>query len=194
MANSRRDVLDAARALLNRTSLGDLSMRRLATELGVSPNALYWHFPNKQTMLAALGDDILAAITEPGADVAWDTRLAELAESLRATLLSVTDSAELVSSSWASGLSSMTVAHQLHSVAAEGGLSDEDSRAVTTAVCQLAIGLTIEEQTRIQMERLGVAEPSGRDFAGEFDAALRVVIDGARLRGRAHSVERRHSA
>lgn len=194
MANSRRDVLDAARALLHRTSLGDLSMRRLATELGVSPNALYWHFPNKQTLLAALGDDILADIAVPGVDITWDARLAELAESLRATLLSVTDSAELVSSSWASGLSSMTVAHQLQTAATQGGLSEADSRAVTTAVCQLAIGLTIEEQTRIQMERLGVTEASGRDFDGEFDAALRVVIDGARLRATADTVERRHSA
>ncbi|MFW0791634.1 TetR family transcriptional regulator [Gordonia sp. CPCC 205333] len=182
MANSRRDVLDAARALLNRTSLGDLSMRRLATELGVRPNALYWHFPNKQTLLAALGDDILSSIAAPDASSAWDEQLTELAAALRETLLSVTDSAELVSSSWASGLSAMAVADQLRTVASSGGLTDADAHAVTTAICQLAIGLTIEEQTRIQMERLGVAEPSGRAFSGEFDAALRVVVDGARHR------------
>ncbi|NMO04212.1 TetR family transcriptional regulator [Gordonia sp. TBRC 11910] len=182
MANTRRDVLDAARALLNRTSLGDLSMRRLATDLGVRPNALYWHFPNKQTLLAALGDDILAVIGTPDSSLTWDDQLTSLATSLREALLSVTDSAELVSSSWASGLSQMTVADQIRGVALIGGLDADDAQAVTTAVCQLTIGLTIEEQTRIQMERLGVAEPSGRDFAGEFDAALRVVVDGARHR------------
>ncbi|GAB18810.1 putative TetR family transcriptional regulator [Gordonia effusa NBRC 100432] len=182
MANSRRDVLDAARALLQRTSLGDLSMRRLATELGVRPNALYWHFPNKQTLLAALGDDILASIAAPDTSSAWDERLTELAVALRNRLLSVTDSAELVSSSWASGLSEMAIADVVWAAASSGGLSDADAHAVTTAICQLTIGLTIEEQTRIQMERLGVAEPSGRDFTGEFDAALRVVVDGARHR------------
>lgn len=194
MANSRRDVLDAARALLNRTSLGDLSMRRLATELGVRPNALYWHFPNKQSLLAALGDDILSAITTPDGSSTWDDQLTALATSLRSALLSVTDSAELVSSSWASGLSEMAVAEHLRIAASAGGLDDADAQAVTTAICQLTIGLTIEEQTRIQMERLGVAEPSGRDFTGEFDAALRVVVDGARHRASSMVEARRQSA
>ena len=54
MSNSRADVLRAARDILIDHSLADLSMRRLATEVGVRPNALYWHFPNKQTLLAAL--------------------------------------------------------------------------------------------------------------------------------------------
>ncbi|MDY6810321.1 MAG: TetR family transcriptional regulator [Actinomycetota bacterium] len=182
MSNSRADVLRAARDILAEHSLADLSMRRLAADLGVRPNALYWHFPNKQTLLAALSDDILDQIPPAPTAVGWDERLALLATGLRAALLDVPDSAEIVSSSWASGLSARTIATQLASVAREGGLTDRDAQAVATAVCQLTIGLTIEEQTRSQMERLQVTGPSGRDFTAEFVDGLNVILDGARLR------------
>lgn len=184
VSNSRTDVLRAARDILREHSLADLSMRRLATELGVRPNALYWHFPNKQTLLAALADDILGAVTIPATDLAWDERLRLLATGMRAALLEVPDSAEVVSSSWASGLSTKAIAADIVAAGHAGGLSLRDAEAVSVAICQLVIGLTIEEQTRAQMERLGVIEPSGRDFTGEFVDGLTIILDGARTRAR----------
>ncbi|SIS20298.1 TetR family transcriptional regulator [Williamsia sterculiae] len=182
MPNSRDDVLDAARAILDRYSLADLSMRRLAGELGVRPNALYWHFPNKQSLLAALADRILDDVVSPPATDPWDTQVIALVSEMRRVLLAVTDSAELVSASWASGLSAMTVAGEITTAVSRGGLGVRDARAVTTAACQLVIGLTFEQQTRAQMERLGVSGPSGRDFDEEFADGLAVVVDGARER------------
>ncbi|GAA1482941.1 TetR family transcriptional regulator BioQ [Gordonia sinesedis] len=177
-------MLSAARDILTDHSLADLTMRRLASEIGVRPNALYWHFPNKQTLLAALADDILADVAAPdgSTDTPWDRRLADLATGMRAALLGVPDSAEVVSSSWASGLSAKSVADDVTAIARTGGLSERDAAAVATAVCQLVIGLTIEEQTRAQMERLGVTGPSGRDFGAEFTDGLDVILDGARHR------------
>ncbi|SDU40447.1 Tetracyclin repressor, C-terminal all-alpha domain [Gordonia westfalica] len=182
VSNSRTDVLRAARDILREHSLADLSMRRLATELGVRPNALYWHFPNKQTLLAALADDILGAVVIPASDLAWDERLQLLATGMRAALLDVPDSAEVVSSSWASGLSTKAITADIVAAAHAGSLSLRDAEAVSTAVCQLVIGLTIEEQTRAQMERLGVTGPSGRNFDGEFVDGLTIILDGARTR------------
>jgi len=185
VSNNRADVLRAARGILTDYSLADLSMRRLATEVGVRPNALYWHFPNKQSLLAALADDILGDIDPSNPDQPWDARLADIAIGMRTALLSVPDSAEVVSSAWASGLATRTVSDDLTDVALSGGLTPRDAHGVATAICQLIIGLTIEEQTRAQMERLGVTGPSGRDFAAEFDDALGVLLDGARHRARA---------
>ena len=182
MSNNRADVLRAARGILTEHSLADLSMRRLASEVGVRPNALYWHFPNKQSLLAALADDILGDIGPTDPDQSWDGRLGAIAVGMRAALLAVPDSAEVVSSAWASGLATRTVADDLTDVAISGGLTARDACGVATAICQLIIGLTIDEQTRAQMERLGVIGPSGRDFAAEFDDALGVLLDGARQR------------
>ncbi|MDL9937445.1 TetR family transcriptional regulator [Gordonia sp. ABSL1-1] len=182
MSNSRADVLAAAREILVEASLADLSMRRLAAELGVRPNALYWHFPNKQTLLAALADDILASVPIPGTGESWDIRLATLATGMRAALLAVPDSAEVVSSSWASGLSAKAIYADITTAARAGGLPLDDAEAVATAICQLVIGLTIEEQTRAQMERLGAIDASGRDFGREFTGGLDIILDGARAR------------
>ncbi|GAA4679247.1 TetR family transcriptional regulator [Gordonia humi] len=177
MSNTRADVLAAARAILAEHSLADLTMRRLATDLGVRPNALYWHFPNKQTMLAALADDILGALVPP-TDGPVPQRIRQVAADMRAALLQVPDSAEIVSSAWASGLSDRAAVDLIARIARDGDLDDTAAAGVATAVCQLTIGLTIEEQTRTQMERLGVTGPSGRDFAGEFAGGLDVIVAG----------------
>src|SRR5215467_7003154 len=45
---SRSAVVDRALALADREGLDALTIRRLATELGVTPMALYWHFRSKE--------------------------------------------------------------------------------------------------------------------------------------------------
>ncbi|NEM90951.1 TetR family transcriptional regulator [Galbitalea soli] len=57
--HSRDDVVTAALRILDDIGLADLSMRRLAASLGVQASALYWHFPNKQSLLASVSDRIL---------------------------------------------------------------------------------------------------------------------------------------
>lgn len=182
MGHTRADILNAARGILAEHSLAELTMRRLATEVGVAPNALYWHFSDKQTMLAALADDLLAGIGTRD-DLPWSAALTAMAQDMRAALLAVPDSAEVVSSAWASGLAGNELASRFAAIAAAGGLSSPAAGGVATALCQLTIGLSIEEQTRAQMERLGVTGPSGRDYTAEFTAALAVIIAGAEAAG-----------
>ena len=70
---TREQILAAAMALLDQRGLPDLTMRKLAAELGIRPSALYWHFPDKQTLLARLADRIVGSapqppVSGPGAD------------------------------------------------------------------------------------------------------------------------------
>ena len=60
----KRDVVDAATTLLDDYGIADLTMRRLARELQVSPGALYWHFANKQQLLGAVADRILESVDD----------------------------------------------------------------------------------------------------------------------------------
>jgi AcrR family transcriptional regulator len=57
---NKSDVLEAALKLLDELGLPDLTMRKLAASLDVQPSALYWHYPNKQTLLAEVSDTIVA--------------------------------------------------------------------------------------------------------------------------------------
>ncbi|WP_051297562.1 TetR family transcriptional regulator [Brevibacterium album] len=60
MALTVDTVADMALRILSDFGLGDLTMRRLARELGVQPSALYWHVADKQSLLVLLAERIAA--------------------------------------------------------------------------------------------------------------------------------------
>lgn len=64
---TREQILATAMELLDQRGLPDLTMRKLAAELGIRPSALYWHFPDKQTLLARLADRIVGSAPQPPA-------------------------------------------------------------------------------------------------------------------------------
>ena len=72
---SREVVADRAVALADAEGLEAVTIRRLATELGVTPMALYWHFRTKEDLLAGLGDRVLDAVELPERTGVWDVDL-----------------------------------------------------------------------------------------------------------------------
>ena len=80
-ALSREVVADRALALADAEGIEAVTIRRLATELGVTPMALYWHFRTKEDLLAGLADRVLDAVDvpEPTGDWAVDIRVALVA-------------------------------------------------------------------------------------------------------------------
>ena len=85
---TRELVLAAARRIADTEGVDRLTMRRLAAELGVLPNALYTYVPDKEALLDALIDDLLAGIEadEPAAGD-WREGLARVMDSSRRLLL-----------------------------------------------------------------------------------------------------------
>ncbi len=57
---SREQVLDTARRIVDEDGVDRLTMRRLATEIGSTPMALYHHVSNKEELLVLLLDDYAA--------------------------------------------------------------------------------------------------------------------------------------
>ena len=55
--NLRQSLLEASMRLLDKEGLEALSLRRLAEEVGVSRQAPYHHFKDKQALLAAIGEE-----------------------------------------------------------------------------------------------------------------------------------------
>jgi AcrR family transcriptional regulator len=89
-------LIDRAVELADTEGLDAVTVRRLAQEFGVTPMALYWHFSNKDELLAALGDHLLASVdvrSEAGAS--WDRRLECLVGALVAAFRSHPSIAEL---------------------------------------------------------------------------------------------------
>jgi AcrR family transcriptional regulator len=85
---SREAILEAARRLSQVGGVGVVSMRRLARELDVMPNALYTYVPNKAAILDGLLDSLLADVRRPRAAVGpWHERLIWLMSDSRRVLL-----------------------------------------------------------------------------------------------------------
>jgi len=85
---SRELVLAAARRIADAEGVDHLTMRRLAAELGVLPNALYTYVPDKEALLDALIDDLLADIeADAPATGDWRDGLVRVMDSSRRLLL-----------------------------------------------------------------------------------------------------------
>lgn len=50
-------ILRAARVLFERDGAGAVSMRRVAGAVGITPMAIYRHFPNREALLKRISDD-----------------------------------------------------------------------------------------------------------------------------------------
>src|SRR5688572_22140496 len=55
-------ILRAAQALFDREGAQGVSMRRVAAAVGVTPMAIYRHFPNREALLKRMSDDSFDAI------------------------------------------------------------------------------------------------------------------------------------
>lgn len=76
---SRERVLDAALALADADGVGALTMRRLAAELGVEAMTIYYHVPNKDGILDALVERVIAEIELPEPKTDWRGDLRSIA-------------------------------------------------------------------------------------------------------------------
>ncbi len=187
--NTREDVVTAALGILDHQGLPDLTMRHLAATLGIQPSGLYWHFPNKQALLAAVSDQIIASARAVDATGrSWQCRVQAEAATLRDALLAFKDGAEVVSSTLALGLGAEELHRRLAAAIDAGGFDKETSVLAATTMVHFIVGHAFHEQQRIQAENLGAvvhehtrgredpAEVAGR--AGAFDFGITLLIAG----------------
>ena len=183
MRNHREDVLAHAHELLSGYGLGALTMRRLGADLGVQPSAIYHHFANKQTLLAAVADEILRRGSRPRTVPAddWEGRLREVCAELRDAMLACTDGADVVATVWAFGTGVQAPAIELEDILRRAGLDDDLAVVGSRTLLHYTFGHAFEEQTAIGAISAGAVE---RDLESlpDFWTGLDVVIDGLRTR------------
>jgi TetR/AcrR family tetracycline transcriptional repressor len=207
-AYNRADVVETALSILDEFGLADLSMRRLAGVLDVQPSALYWHVPNKQTLLALVSDQIIerAATVDQSdfvTDDVLDWKALTLAESkaIRDALLAFRDGAEVVSSTLALGLGADGALARIQSGIEAGvngelfeksglGENSELARVAAESILFLILGQVWHEQQRMQADSLGVVAPAveakpaqaaARVLQGQIEAfgfGIELILDG----------------
>lgn len=185
MRHHRGDVVAHAVQLLDAHGLAALTMRRLGTELGVQPSAIYHHFDNKQSLLAAVADEILERGSTLPDQVQggghWSDRVRAVCVGLREAMLACTDGADVVATVWAFGLGARAPARELESVLRGAGASEALVQVASRTLLHYVFGHAFEEQTARQAIRLGAVDRSP-DSLPDFDLGLDLVIDGLRAR------------
>ncbi|WP_052460455.1 TetR family transcriptional regulator [Microbacterium gorillae] len=165
----RETIVTVALRLLDEWGFPDLTMRRLAGELGVQPSALYWHFENKQALLAAVAERIVSA-AKPSA-VPEDPAL--IARALRTAVLAHRDGAEVVMSTYALTFGAGEASAALRrAFAAHSPARDAD--LATAAVLQFLLGNATVLQQRLDAVRLGAvtADANAVQVASDAEFAL----------------------
>jgi TetR/AcrR family tetracycline transcriptional repressor len=93
---SQATIVERALTVMDTEGPDAVTIRRLAQEFGVTPMALYWHVANKDELLAAMGDALLADVKPPVVTGPWSTQLRAVVETLIEHLSKHPAAAELV--------------------------------------------------------------------------------------------------
>jgi TetR/AcrR family tetracycline transcriptional repressor len=124
-AVSEAKILDAALELLDQGGPAAASVRRIAAQVGVAPNAIYTYFPDKAAVLHALAERLLGGVDHDvfaDPEQHWRVRVEALALELRATLTAHPGAVGLLVGGPLDGPSSMALNERLLQLFADAGL------------------------------------------------------------------------
>jgi TetR/AcrR family tetracycline transcriptional repressor len=175
---TRAEIVTAALSILDEFGLADLSMRRIAATIGVRPGALYWHVDNKQSLLAAVAEEMLTGVTPP--DGPEPEAVAAYADSLREHLLAHRDGAEVVSAVLAMRLPIplRSPVAELATVLESTPMSGARAEAAAALVVHFVIGHTLDCQGHAQSRAFGITDGADIDFGSRFATGLAMLLAG----------------
>lgn len=84
---SREAIVSAGVAIADRDGLEPLTIRALATDMGTKPMSIYRHVANKEALLDAMVDVVIAEMEPAGDDPDWRAALLQRCESARRALV-----------------------------------------------------------------------------------------------------------
>lgn len=209
---TRETLIGTALRLLDEVGLDGLTVRRLATELGVKSPSLYWHIRTKQELLDGMADAIIraAGMGPPRDDEPWQDWLSRRARAYRASVLAHRDGARLVATaSWLSPATIRSFDEELTALV-HRGFTPSLALHTIAALSRYVTGFVLQEQAARLAPTGGISDLAalldggaeatllqavreGGGSAGEaaFEHGLRVIIDGTATIVAALGVENR---
>jgi TetR/AcrR family tetracycline transcriptional repressor len=141
-------VLAAALAVYTRDGLGGLTMRAVAKQLKVAPNALYSHVKSKKDLVDAVIDASLGQIEIPDQSMEWREALFRLMWTSRIVLLRYADLMPLFLSRPTRGPSALRLGEAALRFLFRGGIPDEAAVSALRILLAYTIGFAAQEAPR----------------------------------------------
>ncbi|MPQ96482.1 TetR family transcriptional regulator [Modestobacter sp. I12A-02628] len=163
-------IRDQALAIIDEDGLDALTMRRLATRLGVQAASLYTHFPNKDAVLEAIADRLARRIDPSDFGASWQAGLRTWATSFHAAVHWHPNAAPVVAGGSPGRTDHLVKADQVHEALLGYGWPARHATMVAAAARFLVLGAATTA---------GGDGPDGEspDRSG-FTFALDALIDG----------------
>lgn len=199
---NRADIVQAALDLLDEKGIDAVTVRAVATRLGVKAPALYWHVENKQALLDEMGTEIqrrvIAELRAQPMGV-WPESVATYARVLRREYLAHRDGARTFSGTRLTDPEVLRAQEPWLEQLVASGVDLETAVSAVEFVTAFVVGFVIEEQERAQSgepryslsdrtEMLGDDVPlvveAGRVLFGDreqrFERNLDAIVDALR--------------
>lgn len=166
-ALTRKRVLDAALKIVDESGPEALSMRAVAREIGVYPNAVYWHVGSRTQLIGAVSTLVFDEVTLPDArEHRWDDWLGLVAREWRAAMYRHPNIAAIAGTQLATTTRAMPIVERILSVLADAGFEDAALiNAYNTFVGFLLGWLTVELSREPEPDDSGWKE----EFAADLD-------------------------
>ena len=197
-------VLTAAVALADTIGIEALTIRKLATDLGVKPMAIYHHIANKEAIVDGMVDIVFSEIDPPPLDIDWKLAMAQRARSARTTLARHPWATPLMESRANPGPATLTHHDAVLGCLRRAGFSIEMTAHAYALVDAFIYGFALQEASLPATEGADMAELAeaissqftdgqyphlmelttehvlqpGYDFADEFEFGLALVLTG----------------
>jgi TetR/AcrR family tetracycline transcriptional repressor len=179
VALTQEQVVRRAVDLMAEAGLEAVTLRRLATELGVSAPTLYWHVRNKRELLDLMAEALVAGAgraSSPAPGQPWWGWLAERARLQFRALVSHRDAALVVAGNRPTEATLPEIEEVLASLVAVGFPAPEALRVVL-AIGNYVIGCAVERQAE---EARGADAEQDARLLEQFEAlpTLRAAVVG----------------
>jgi TetR/AcrR family tetracycline transcriptional repressor len=142
--------------LLNKEGIIQLTMRKLADNLGIRAASLYYHIKDKSELLQLIAEDICNKIQIPDPLLPWHEQLLHIMSEYRSVLMSVRDSAEILLETAPFTPKRLYLIDTIYRIFLEAGLPPEEVQMVSASINNYVLCFVMDE-----MKLLNVATDQG---------------------------------
>jgi AcrR family transcriptional regulator len=144
---TRQTIVTGAIALIEREGPDALSMRRLGARLGVQGMALYHHFSNRDELLRAIADELLAPLNQVEPTDDWSEACRRFATTLRSVAAHRSATFQLVGLQPFDSTTALRPVERLLEVLVSAGFSPHRGLGIYRAIVSYARGYALAEAT-----------------------------------------------
>ncbi|MGN6159519.1 MAG: TetR/AcrR family transcriptional regulator C-terminal domain-containing protein [Devosia sp.] len=221
MTVTRDDVIHTAIQLLQEVGLDGLTLRKLATELGISAPTLYWHVKDKRELLDLMSEEMVRTAREKmppfPPNLPWDEKIAEGMRRQYQAIIVWRDGARVVAGNRPTE-AALPQIEQFLKMWVEAGFPPNEALAYVLTFGDFIIGCALEHQAEIERRSSRLADSTAElwkqiaayptlhaasvtrggsragPHASNFERGLALLMSGLRLRREELMAEKRKAA